>query len=132
MPFTIQSPKCLFMSTINVKWTWNFCCDSSKPSKPFFELPGTFILRIFFTMDRFPWCPPSFKSSSNIYKISVKMLKPRNLSHLSPVLLYWYVTALEIWRNPITGHMWVTLDNIQWNGNCEIMKALLNFFTCYE
>ena len=29
MPFTIQSPKCLFMSTINVKWTWNFCCDSS-------------------------------------------------------------------------------------------------------
>ena len=89
------------------------------------------------TMDRFPWYPPSFQSSSNIYKISVKMLKPRNLSiwlksHLSPVLLYWYVPVWEIWRNSITGHMWVTLDNIQWNGNYEIMKALLNCFTCYE
>jgi len=28
-------------------------------------------------------------------------------SYLSLTPLYWYVTAWEIWGNPITGHTWV-------------------------
>ena len=45
---------------------------------------------------------------------------------------YRYVAALEIWGNPITGHMQLTLCNIQWKWRLQDYETDINCSACYE
>ena len=61
----------------------------------------------------------------NCNKCSIKNMHFFQISkHVikSDLSLYWSVAVWEIWGNPITGHMWVTLYTVQskwWLQGCE-------------